>query len=93
MKKLLTLFLLICLSACVSNTVTKVVQTNIDTYMVASEGVLGNSSTGIQLYKAQEQAEIYCKNLGKQVDTVSKSEMEGGFGKVASATVYFKCVK
>jgi hypothetical protein len=40
MKKIVLLFLIISLTACVSNTVTKVVQTNIDTYMVASEGVL-----------------------------------------------------
>lgn len=94
MKKINLAFLSIVLIAgCATSTVTNVIQTGPDTYMVAAEGVLGNSSTGLQLYKAQEQAALFCGRDGKQIETVSKSEVEGGFGKVASATVYFKCLK
>ena len=94
MNKLNFIFLTVALlTGCASSTVTGVIQTSADTYMVAAEGVLGNSSTGLQLYKAQEQASLFCGKDGRQVETVSKSEVEGGFGKVASATVYFKCLK
>ena len=91
MTKLSSLFLTVLLVGC-SGAVSNVVQTNTDTYMVAAEGVLGNSSTGMQLFKAQEQALNFCKVQGKRVETVSSNESSGGFGKVASATVYFKCV-
>ena len=73
--------------------VTDVVSTGPETYMVAAEGVLGNSSSGKQAFKAQQQAAAFCKAKGMQVETISSLEVPGGFGKVASATVSFKCVK
>ena len=73
--------------------VTDVVSTGPDTYMVAAEGVLGNSSSGKQAFKAQEQAAAFCNKKGKQVETISSKEVPGGFGKVASATVNFRCIK
>jgi len=72
---------------------TDVVSTGPDTYMVVAEGVLGNSSSGKQAYKAQKQAAEFCSKQGKQVETVNVNEVPGGFGKVASATVNFRCVK
>lgn len=71
--------------------VSGVVQTNEDTYMAAAEGVLGNSSTGMQLFTAQQQAVNYCKLQNKRVETVSSNAVPNGFGKVASATVHFRC--
>ena len=73
--------------------VTDVVSTGPETYMVAAEGVLGNSSSGKQAFKAQEQAAAFCNAKGMQVETISSQEVPGGFGKVASATVNFKCLK
>ena len=73
--------------------VTDVVSTGPETYMVAAEGVLGNSSSGKQAFKAQEQAAAFCSAKGLQVETISSQEAPGGFGKVASATVNFKCIK
>ena len=72
--------------------VTDVVSTGPGTYMVAAEGVLGNSSSGKQAFKAQEQAAAFCTKQGMQVETISTNEVPGGFGKVASATVNFKCI-
>ena len=79
------------LASCAS--VTEVVSTGPSTYMVAAEGVAGNSSSGKQAFKAQEQAAAFCSKQGKQVDTVSNTEQPGGFGRVASATVTFRCVE
>lgn len=73
--------------------VTKVVSTGPNTYMVAAQGVLGNSSSGVQAVKAQEQAATFCVKQGRQVETVSVKEVPGGFGKVASATVNFRCIE
>lgn len=73
--------------------VTGVVSTGPDTYLVAAEGVLGNSSSGKQAFKAQEQAANFCTAKGMQVETINTQEVPGGFGKVASATVNFRCLK
>jgi hypothetical protein len=75
-----------------AGSVSSVVSTGANSYMVAAEGVLGNSSSGMQLFKAQEEASSYCKKQGKQVETISSNEVAGGFGKVASATVNFRCI-
>lgn len=72
--------------------VTDVASTGPGTYMVAAEGVLGNSSSGKQAFKAQAQAAAFCAKQGKQVETIDVKEVPGGFGKVASATVYFRCI-
>lgn len=90
-KLFVTIFIALSANGCTGG-VSSVVQTNGDTYMVAAEGVLGNSSTGMQLFKAQEQALNFCKAKNKRVDTVSSNEVPGGLGKVASATVYFRCL-
>lgn len=75
-----------------AGSVSSVVSTGTNTYMVVAEGVLGNSSSGMQLYKAQEEAASYCNKQNKQVDTINSNEVAGGFGKVASATVNFRCI-
>ena len=73
-------------------TVYEPVSTGPGTFMLAAEGMLGNSSSGAQAMKAQAQAATFCSKQGKQVQTISSSEVPGGFGKVASATVNFKCI-
>ena len=84
-------FASITMVACAS--VTDVVSTGPDTYMVAAEGVVGNSSSGKELVLAQEQAAAFCKKQGKQVETISTSETPSGFGKSASGRVNFRCIK
>lgn len=89
MKKMI-LIALLALAGCA--TVYEPVSTGPGTYMVAAEGVMGNSSSGAQAIKAQAQAAAFCSAQGKHVETISRTEVPGGFGKVASATVNFKCI-
>lgn len=89
------LFIAIAISALVISgcaNVTDVVSTGPGTYMIAAEGVLGNSSSGKQAFKATEQAAAFCSKQSKQLNTIEVKEVPGGFGKVASATVYFRCI-
>jgi len=78
------------LSACAG--VTDVVKTGSDTYMVASHGTMGWSSGPAQKAKAFQSAEAYCASNGKRLEPISSNETPGGFGKIASGEVHFKCV-
>ncbi len=71
--------------------VTHVVPAGNDTYMIASHGVMGWSSGSAQKAKALEEAEAYCTGKGKKMQPLDSSEEPGGFGKIASAEVHFKC--
>ncbi|WP_293604950.1 hypothetical protein [Polaromonas sp. UBA4122] len=73
--------------------VTDVVSTGPDTYMVASHGTMGWSSGGAQKAKAFQEADNYCKNLGKQFQSIGTKESPSGFGQIASGEVEFRCVK
>lgn len=73
--------------------VTDVVPTGTDTYMIASHGVMGWSSGAAQKAKAFQEADAYCRGRGLQVQSVNASETAGGFGKIASGEVEFRCVK
>jgi hypothetical protein len=79
------------LSGC-AGTTHQVVPTGHDTYMVASHGTMGYSSAGAQKAKAYEYANDFCKEKGKEVETVSDQETDSGFGKIASAEIEFRCV-
>jgi hypothetical protein len=79
------------LTAC-AGTTNQVVPTGHDTYMVATHGTMGWSSGGAQKAKAFEQADAFCKSKGKGVETISQNQTEGGFGKIASADIEFRCV-
>lgn len=72
--------------------VTGVVPTGPDTYIVAAHGVMGWSSGGAQKAKAYQDADEYCKRLGKVMLQVRASEEPGGFGKIASGEVEFRCL-
>jgi len=71
---------------------TDVVQTGPDTYIVASHGVKGWSSSSTQKVKAIERATGYCEKLGKRMEIISSSAQAGGFARQASADVEFRCV-
>jgi hypothetical protein len=72
--------------------VTHVVSTGPDTYMVATHGTMGWSSGPAQKAKAFDEANDYCKKLGKEMRPINSSETESGFGKIASGEVDFRCV-
>jgi hypothetical protein len=75
-----------------AGTTHRIVQTGQGTYMVASHGTMGWSSAGAQKAKAFEDANNYCKQQGKVVETISNRETDSGFGKIASAEIEFRCV-
>jgi hypothetical protein len=85
-----SLFLVLCVAGC--GGVTDVVKTGPDTYMVASHGTMGWSSGSAQKAKAFQDAENYCAKMGKQVQQVEAKESPGGFGRIASGEVEFRCV-
>jgi hypothetical protein len=76
-------------------TVTDVVPTGPDTFLVASQGVIGNGSAATQLVQAMQSANRYCAASGKQAKQakqVSVQTMDAGFGRAPGATVQFQCV-
>jgi hypothetical protein len=75
-----------------AGTTHQIVPTGQGTYMVASHGTMGWSSAGAQKAKAFEDANNYCKQQGKEVQTISNRETDSGFGKIASAEIEFRCV-
>jgi hypothetical protein len=89
MRRTITFFVSVSLAACAG--VTHVVATGPDTYMVASHGTMGWSSGPAQKAKAFEEADDYCRRMGKQMQPIDSSEIEGGFGKIASGEVNFRC--
>jgi hypothetical protein len=72
---------------------THVVSTGSDTYMIAAHSVMGWSSGPAQKAKAFEEAEDYCKQSGKEIETIDATDTgAGAFGKISSAEVHFRCV-
>lgn len=81
----------IALAACASST--SVVPEGHDTYMVANQSVMGWSSGPAQKAKALKEAEAYCQKQGKQSEPISEIDSgAGGFGKISSGEVHFRCV-
>ena len=63
-----------------------------DTYMVASHGTMGWSSGPAQKAKAFEEADTFCKNQGKAIETISATDSGPGiYGKISSGEVQFRC--
>lgn len=92
MNKLISIVVVSFLVGCAG--VTDVVPTGKDTYMVASHGTMGWSSGGAQKAYAFTQANEFCQKMGKVVEVISTSDSgNGGFGKISSGQIDFKCVK
>jgi hypothetical protein len=73
--------------------VTDVVSTGKGTYMIATHGTMGWSSGGAQKAQAYTQANEFCAGEGKVVEVISASDSgNGGFGKISSAQIDFKCL-
>jgi hypothetical protein len=72
---------------------THVVSTGQGTYMIAAHSTMGWSSGPAQKATAFEEAGAYCKQSGKEVQTIDATDTSaGGFGKISSAEVHFRCV-
>ena len=78
------------LTACAG--VTGVVPMGENSYLLASHGTMGWSSSGAQKAKVFQDATEFCKNKGKQFEMINTRQVDGGFGKIASAEVEFRCV-
>jgi uncharacterized protein YceK len=92
MKRMLRTTLIACavLGGCAG--VTDVVSTGPSTYMAASHGTVGWSSGPAQKAAAFEKANAYCSKQGKVVQAIDASDSgAGGFGKISSSEVDFKC--
>lgn len=62
-----------------------------DTFLVATHGVMGWSSGPAQKARALERANAHCANIGKSFEVIRSSETPGGFGRIASAEIEFRC--
>jgi hypothetical protein len=81
---------LVVVAGCASTS--DVVPTGDGAYMVSAHGVMGYSSGGEQKAKAFKSAEAFCKEKGKSLQTIAEADTPGGFGRVASGEVRFRCV-
>lgn len=77
-------------AACAS--VSDVVPTGPDTYMVSAHGVMGYWSGGEQKAKAFERANAFCAAKGKTMQAVNVADTPSGFGRIASGDVEFRCL-
>ena len=72
--------------------VTHVVSTGPDSYMIATHGSMGGSSAGEQKARAFDEANAYCRGLGKELEPTNVTETDSGLAKIASAEVHFRCI-
>lgn len=72
--------------------VTGVVPLGDNRYMLASHGTMGWSSSGAQKAKVFQDATEFCRNKSKQFEMINTRQVDGGFGKIASAEVEFRCL-
>lgn len=80
----------IALAGC-AGTTDRVVSAGGDTFLVANHGVMGWSSGPAQKAAALERASAYCAAAGKGMEVIKSSESPGGFGRIASGEVEFRC--
>lgn len=88
---LLSLGLIFILSSCAS---TGVIPTNKDTFMISKQSAAGIFGTaGGVTADVFAEANTYCNNMGKSVETVNLDVKEAKpFVRTGSATLYFKCI-
>jgi hypothetical protein len=72
--------------------VSQVVSTGQDTFMVESHGVAGNGSSATEKVKAYQAATAHCSALGKEFQPLSTNQTEPGWGKPPAAEVHFRCL-
>jgi glycerol-3-phosphate cytidylyltransferase-like family protein len=71
--------------------VSDVVPTGPDTFMVAAHGIDGNGSGAAQKAIALKAANAYCQARTKQMQVVRIESVEPFFGRPPSADVQFRC--
>ncbi len=60
----------------------------------SSPPTMGWSSGPTEKAKALQKAAEYCNGMGKELQTISANDSgPGGFGKISSAEVQFRCVQ
>ena len=90
MKPLTIIFIALLVAGCAG--VTGVVPMGENSYLLASHGTMGWSSSGAQKAKVFQDATEFCRSKGKQFEMINTRQVDGGFGKIASAEVEFRCV-
>ena len=91
MKKLLLVITVLVIASCAG--VSNVVSAGKDTYLVANSGTMGWSSGGQQKAKALQKAEDFCNRKGEKLEVIrSYDSGAGGFGRISSAEVEFRCI-
>lgn len=86
----LALSTLAALSACASSGILTVDQ---DTYMIAKRSAqVGFGPPVAATAYVYREANAYCANKGKTVQTVNLDQVDSGFGRPASASLKFRCV-
>lgn len=63
-----------------------------DTYFVGSRGAMGWSSGPTEKAKALERGAAFCAAMARGFEVVETKESPGGFGRIASAELHFRCV-
>ena len=91
MKYFIAVLALTLLSSCAS---TGIVQLEQDTYMISKKkakvGFVTAAEEKAYVYK---EANKFCSEQGKAVETINIEMRNSGFGRQASATLEFKCVE
>ena len=91
MKKSLLVITVLVIASCAG--VSDVVSAGKDTYLVANSGTMGWSSGGEQKAKALRKAEDFCNKNGGKLEVIKSYDSgAGGFGKISSAEVEFRCI-
>lgn len=73
--------------------VSDVVSTGPDSFMVAAHGIDGNGSGAAQKAIALQAANTYCQARSRQMLVVHVETVEPYFGRAPSAALDFRCVK
>lgn len=90
MKKIAFLGMALVLTGCGS--MSDVVRTGENTYMVSSGGGIYTQNPSGMRQEVYESANEYCKNLGKEMESVSTNEQPYALGRhTGSISLTFKC--
>ena len=82
--------LLLSITACGS--VSEVVATSTDTYLVSSHGVVGNGASSSEEVKAMQSATVFCQRKSLSLKVLKVEKVDPFFGRAPSASVQFQCV-
>lgn len=88
-KMLFIVPILFAVAGCAS--VSDVVPTGADSFMVAAHGIDGNGSGGAQKALALQRASSYCTDRSKQMELIAARTVEPAFGRPPSAEIDFRC--